>query len=79
RNSYHVDGASMKDFIERYLDSWYIAGKPVINETGITGKFDFRFEYEMNVKGAFQEALLKIGLILTVEEREMEMMILENE
>ncbi|MGB4844069.1 MAG: redoxin domain-containing protein, partial [Ferruginibacter sp.] len=64
RNSYHVDGASMKDFIEGYLDSWYLAGKPVINETGITGKFDFKFEYEMSVKGALSEALLKFGLIL---------------
>ncbi len=78
RNSYNVDGATMKNFIADYLDSWMIFGMPCIDETGITGKFDFRFEYQMNVKGASREALGKMGLTLTVEEREMEIMVIEK-
>lgn len=78
RNSYNVDGATMKNFIGDYLDGWMIFGMPCIDETGISGKFDFRFEYQMNVKGASREALTSMGLMLTVEEREMEIMIIEK-
>ncbi|MGB5007488.1 MAG: redoxin domain-containing protein [Ferruginibacter sp.] len=78
RNSYSVDGATMKNFIDDYLDEWQIFGMPCIDETGISGKFDFKFEYILNVKGALSEALNKMGLILTIEEREVEIMILEK-
>lgn len=78
RNSYHVDGAGMNDFINEYLDAWLIFGMPCVDETRITGKFDLRYDYQMNSKGASREALGKMGLTLTVEEREMEIMVIEK-
>lgn len=78
RNSFRARGILIDRFIHEFLDEWLILGLPCINETGLHEKYDIEFDYAMGVKGALQQALKRIGLQYTIEEREILMMVLEK-
>lgn len=69
-----VSAGSIADFME----SFGLTGTPVVDETGLTGRYDINMEWEPEKKGSFREALAKIGLGFEKVERETEVLILKT-
>ena len=63
--------AALADFLEGFG----LIGTPVIDETGIKGRYDIHMEWEPEKKGALKEAFLKAGFVLEKAEREIDMLV----
>ena len=63
--------AALADFLEGFA----LMGTPVIDETGIKGRYDIHMEWEPEKKGALKEAFLKEGFVLEKAEREIDMLV----
>ncbi|MBL7723634.1 MAG: TIGR03435 family protein [Chitinophagaceae bacterium] len=58
-----------------YLENFGIMGIPVIDETGIKGRYDIQLKWEPEKKGAVREAFAKAGFILEKAEREIDVLV----
>ena len=54
----------------------FFGSRPVIDETGLKGKYQIELPYQVEDEGAFFKELRKIGLELVLEKRKVEMLIL---
>ncbi len=59
-----------------FLESFGLLGTPIIDETGIKGRYDIHLEWEPEKKGSLKEAFLKVGLILEKTERIIDILVL---
>lgn len=76
-NINHFDGKGVRvSSIAEFIESFGVTRTPVIDETGIEGRFDIKMEFEPERKGSFREALSKIGFLLEKEEREIEVLVI---
>lgn len=73
-NGNGVSASAIADFME----SFGLTGTPVVDETGLKGRYDINMEWEPEKKGSFREALAKIGLGFEKVEREIEVLILKT-
>ncbi len=64
------------DVLARYLENF--SPYPVVNETGLTGKYDIQFEWNFADKNSFYDALKELGLRLVPEEREIEVLVIRE-
>ena len=82
-------GRAIIDWLPVYFEKWL--GKPVINETGLTNRYDIRFKWEMSQRellpgamdGPDPEAILaaareQLGLALSLQRRVMPVLIVEK-
>jgi uncharacterized protein (TIGR03435 family) len=74
-DGFESEGATLDDFAG-YLEGFGIFGKPVVNETGIAGSYVFSFSYTPEQKGSFKQALRNTGLAYSMEEREVEVLVI---
>gem|GEM_PF-362455 len=76
-NSNHFTGKGVRvASIAEFIEDFGITGTPVLDETGVEGRYDIHMEFEPEKKGSFREALRKIGLSLEKVEREIEMLVI---
>lgn len=62
-------GATVAAFAD-YLESFGLAGKPVLNETGLEGKlFDIHFTFDPENSKTFYNSLREMGLQVKNEKR----------
>lgn len=61
--------------LAEYLEKFGLLGTPVVDETGIEGRYDIHLEWESGKKGAVKEAFLKAGFVLEKTEREIEVLV----
>ena len=82
-------GRAIIDWLPVYFEKWL--GKPVINETGLTNRYDIRFKWEMSQRellpgamdGPDPEAILaaareQLGLALSLQRRTLPVLIVEK-
>jgi uncharacterized protein (TIGR03435 family) len=74
-DGFESSSATLDEFAT-YLEDFGILGKPVINETGITGSYKFNFSFEPEKKGSFKAAMAAMDLIYSKEEREIDVLII---
>ncbi len=55
-----------------------VAGKPVVDETNLKGKYDINFDYAEEDPTSLKKALESLGLKISKEKREVEMLIIEE-
>ncbi len=76
-NSNHFTGKGVRiSSIAQFIEDFGITRTPVLDETGVEGRFDIHMEFEPEKKGSFREALRKIGLSLEKVEREIEILVI---
>lgn len=75
-SSFKRKGITLNGFAKDYLESFGLAGLPVVDETGIPGLFDFDFHIDLEDKSSLKNELARIGLRLGKEEREIEVLVL---
>lgn len=76
-NSNHFTGKGVRiSSIAQFIEDFGITRTPVLDETGVEGRFDIHMEFEPEKKGSFREALRKIGLSLEKVEREIEVLVI---
>lgn len=71
-------GVSLDDF-RSYLENHGILGLPVVNETGIEGLYNMKFEFYSEDNQSFFDALEKLGLGIKKETRNIEVVVLYKE
>lgn len=71
-------GVSLDDF-RSYLENHGILGMPVVNETGIEGIYNLKFEFYGEDNQSFFDALKKLGLGIKKESRNIEVVVLYKE
>ncbi len=69
---------TMDEFARSYIESFGIVGIPVVNETGASGLFDFNITLDLEDKLSFKTALADMGLKIVKEEREIDVVVLNN-
>ncbi len=62
-----------------HFENFGIIKQPVINETGITGKFDLTFQFDAEDPNSFKNELIKLGLKGEKKEREVEVLVIYKE
>ncbi len=58
-----------------YLESFGLLGTPVLDETGIEGRYDIHMEWEPEKKGHLRAVFLENGFIIEKQEREVDVMV----
>ena len=56
----------------------FVAGEPILDETGLRGRFDVALEWDAGVEGDLERALTEIGLDLVASEREIEVLVVKQ-
>lgn len=74
-NFFSGDGVLVSSLAE-FLEGHGLAGMPVVDETGISGRYNIHMEWEPEKKGSMIEQFRKMGFELLKEEREIEMVVL---
>ncbi len=70
---------ALKQPINRLVDYLSnVSRKPVVDETGLTGEYDFSMDFVMGAKETFHEALRKLGLKLVEGKRPLEMFVVRR-
>lgn len=77
-DQYKSNGSSMEDFA-RYLERYGILGMPVVDETGLEGKYQFDFSFDSENSKSFLETIKKMGLKLKKEKRQIEVLVIYEE
>lgn len=62
--------------IARYLEGFSIAGMPVVDETGLNGKYDIEIPFYAEDPQSFYQSLNELGLQVVEAEREIEFLVL---
>ncbi|MEL7160751.1 MAG: DUF3738 domain-containing protein [Bacteroidota bacterium] len=76
-DGFSSEGATLTD-LGQYLEDFDILNAPVINETGLTGYYKIDFSFDPENPSSRKTALEQLGLTYTVEEREIEVMIIHQ-
>lgn len=74
-NHFTGNGVSMKSLAE-FLENFGVFGTPVLDETGVAGRYDVHLEWEPEKKGSYKEAFNKAGLTFEKTEREIEVLVI---
>lgn len=61
--------------LAEFLEGFGVLGAPVIDETGINGRYDIHIEWEPEKVGSLDEAFLKAGFVLEKAEREIDILV----
>jgi uncharacterized protein (TIGR03435 family) len=70
---YAAGNTDLSTFVQTLED---MAGKPVLDETGLTGRFDWQMEYKDGDAESFMQAVREqLGLDLTAAKREVEVLV----
>jgi uncharacterized protein (TIGR03435 family) len=64
------------DFLVSFITN--VVGKPVVDETNLKGKYDINFEYEEEDPTSLKKVLATLGLKISKEKREVEMLVIEE-
>jgi uncharacterized protein (TIGR03435 family) len=61
--------------LARFLEEFGVMRTPVIDETGIEGRYDVHLEWEPEKKDALKDAFLKAGFVLEKAERQIDVLV----
>lgn len=75
-NTFSV-GTTTKNFA-KYLESTVVLGKPVVDETGLTGPFQFNFTFDPDVSNGLNDAVEDMGFTLREETRSIKVLLLSE-
>jgi len=77
-DGFRSEGATLEDF-RSYLEGFGIVGYAVVNETGIEGAYEMDFSFDPENSATFKEAIAELGLKYSLQEREVEVLVLYEE
>ena len=61
--------------LAQFLEEFGLMGTPVIDETGMEGRYDIHIEWEPEKKEGLKDAFLKAGFVLEKAEREIDILV----
>lgn len=75
-SSNHFSGEGVRiSSLAEYLENFGITGTPVIDETGIEGRYDIQMEWQPEKRDDWKEVFRKAGLQVIKEEREIDVLV----
>lgn len=74
-NHFVGEGVRIKALAE-YLEGFGLTGTPVLDETGITGRYEIQMEWQPEKKGDWKEVFRKAGIEVVTEIRQIDVLVI---